>query len=471
LTLEPIAAMNAAIPAEIRLLNLAMVDIGAGTSDIAICREGSVVGYTMVTQAGDEITEKIMRTFLVDFKTAENIKRNLHTEETVNYVNVLGIEESISSAEIAEAIDEQMNELASAISTQILELNGGAPSALFMAGGGSKLSGLVDKMTEALGMDRKRIALAGSNYAKTAFSEEYDLNNPEYATPLGIAVSAGMGLLSDSYVVFLNGSPAKLFRNGLLNLRDILMMNGYTYADFVGRTGRNLSVTLDGKKLVFYGQPAAPAVLRINDEETSISSAVHAGDRIDFIPAKEGMPAERTLRDILGADYKGSVLVNNTEASLDTQLKNGDIILTTKAPVSLNLENAERFSQEYKDANASKNAEDKSMPLSLKDFEDEPEDEEEDDGRVEVISISAEEADIKEAPSVELKPLFVFLNNTPLVLPGKDSGDPYYVMDLLQHTKIDFQNLDKPVKMQVNGESCSFQTMLKDNDSVVIVPE
>ncbi len=40
MTLEPIAAMNSAIPAELRLLNLALVDIGAGTTDIAICRSG-----------------------------------------------------------------------------------------------------------------------------------------------------------------------------------------------------------------------------------------------------------------------------------------------------------------------------------------------------------------------------------------------------------------------------------------------
>lgn len=39
MTLEPIAAMNAAIPAELRLLNLALVDIGAGTTDIAVCRD------------------------------------------------------------------------------------------------------------------------------------------------------------------------------------------------------------------------------------------------------------------------------------------------------------------------------------------------------------------------------------------------------------------------------------------------
>jgi len=36
LTLEPIAAINAIIPPDMRRLNLALVDIGAGTSDIAL---------------------------------------------------------------------------------------------------------------------------------------------------------------------------------------------------------------------------------------------------------------------------------------------------------------------------------------------------------------------------------------------------------------------------------------------------
>ena len=56
MTLEPIAAMNAAIPAELRLLNLAMVDIGAGTTDIALCRDGSVVGYTMASVTSSPAT-------------------------------------------------------------------------------------------------------------------------------------------------------------------------------------------------------------------------------------------------------------------------------------------------------------------------------------------------------------------------------------------------------------------------------
>ena len=76
LTLEPIAAMEAAIPKNLRLLNLVLVDIGAGTSDIAISSKDTISAYGMVPLAGDEATEAIAQAFLVDFNTAERIKRN-----------------------------------------------------------------------------------------------------------------------------------------------------------------------------------------------------------------------------------------------------------------------------------------------------------------------------------------------------------------------------------------------------------
>ena len=214
MTLEPIAAMNAAIPHELRLLNLALVDIGAGTTDIAICRDGSVVGYTMATVAGDEVTEALMRSYLVDFKTAEQIKRSMgETDELIRCRNILGQEERVSAAEAAQVIQEPMDHLAQAIAKQILGANGAAPSAVFLAGGGSKLSGLREKVAERLEMDEKRVAIAGNNFSLSAYSDDMELEKPEYTTPLGIAISAALGLLNDSYVVILNGQPAKLFRN------------------------------------------------------------------------------------------------------------------------------------------------------------------------------------------------------------------------------------------------------------------
>ena len=77
LTLEPIAAINVLIPPSMRRLNVALVDIGAGTSDIAITDSGTVIAYGMVPIAGDEVTEAISDQYLLDFPMAEKAKREL----------------------------------------------------------------------------------------------------------------------------------------------------------------------------------------------------------------------------------------------------------------------------------------------------------------------------------------------------------------------------------------------------------
>ena len=207
ITLEPIAAINAAIPENLRLLNLALVDIGAGTSDIAACTSGSVTGYTMATVAGDEITEAIMKEYLVDFETAERIKARIPLEDELTFSNILGIQQSVSQAQILQSIQHTSSLLCKEIADKILEINGGAPSALFLAGGGSKLAGLKDELTKTLGMDESRVAIAGNYFHASAYSTEFDLNNPEYATPLGIVISSGLNLINDSFRVVLNGRP------------------------------------------------------------------------------------------------------------------------------------------------------------------------------------------------------------------------------------------------------------------------
>jgi hypothetical protein len=370
----------------------------------------------MATVAGDEITEAIMRTFLVDFQTAERIKRGLGETGEIKYKNILGLEETTSSEAVTAAISEPMENLAKAIAQQVVEVNGGAPSAVFLAGGGSKLLGLRETVAESLHMDGKRVAIAGNNFSMSAFSETLELENPEYATPLGIAVSAGLGLLNDSYVVTLNGQPAKLFRNGALTLRDILLMNGYVYADILGKTGKNLSVTLNGKRMAFRGDPAVPATLRVNGADAPLAYIVHAGDQIQFIPAKNGADARRTLGQLLGEGFHGRVLVNEREVPLDTPLRQEDVVLTS----------ARRSGE--------KNTE-KAPPT-------------------------------RKSAAAQL--LHVTLNRSPLVLEPKESGMPYLLMDLLQYSGLDVEHLDSTVKLEVNGTECGFQYELKENDTVTI---
>lgn len=468
MTLEPIAAMNAAIPAELRLLNLALVDIGAGTSDIALCRDGSIVGYTMVTQAGDEITETIMRAFLVDFQTAEQIKRGAAQEDLIHYTNILGLEERVSPQEVQEVIREPMDRLANAIAQQILEINGGAPSALFLAGGGSKLADLRAKLAAIMGMEEKRVALAGNNFARSAFAESIDLNNPEYATPLGIAVSAGMGLLNDSYVVKLNGQTAKLFRNGTLTLRDILLMNGYSYSDLVGKTGQSLSVTIDGRRVMYRGEPASPASLKVNGQDATITTVINAGDHIDFVPAQNGANAEKTLADVLGKDFVGRALVNNVEVPHNTRLRQGDAVLTLRKVVLQQNTDAASEAETASERQPVRPITQETEPFRKLNAESQPE-----NAAAAPIPEAERIPEKVEAP-VQLpvrRDLSIFFNEEPFFLPGKESGEPYYLMDLLEYSGIDFKNLDRRVRMEVNGQECGFQTALQQGDHVLIRPE
>lgn len=458
LTLEPIAAMNAAIPAELRLLNLALVDIGAGTTDIAICRDGSIVGYTMATIAGDEVTEAIMKAFLVDFATAETIKRSLGESKEIRYTDILGLENTAKEKDVRMIIQEPMDRLANAIAGQVLEVNQGtSPSALFLAGGGSKLNGLQEKVAENLKMDPRRVAIAGANFAKTAYADTIDLANPEYATPLGIAVSAGLGLLNDSYIVTLNGETAKLFRSGVLTLRDILQMNGYTYSDMIGRSGRNLSVTLDGQRMVLRGEPAVPAILLVNDEEASISQIIHAGDQVTFTPARSGADAAKTVGQLLGMDFSGKVLVNNQEVSLDAPLQSGDVILTLEKPQKSS--KPESVTRQTSTSQTQPKSQMAKSTKSIEPTQTKP---------PVVLKPELEKTEVSKSFSPPVFSFEVLLNGKLLQLPVKESGQPYYLMDLLEHSGLDLDHLEKPVQMTVNGQACGFSQILRKGDVVSI---
>ena len=418
LTLEPIAALNAAIPGDIRLLNLVLADIGAGTSDIAACRDGSVVGYTMATVAGDEITELLMRSLLIDFQTAEVLKMGIGQSEPIPYTDILGLPHEATTEQLEELVAPAVTALAKELAGQIANLNGRAPSAVFLAGGGCKLRGLREQVAAELKMDPARVATAGNHFERNAFSEEYDLNDPEYATPLGIAISAGLGLINDSYVILLNGAPAKLFRSGSLTMRDILLTNGYRYADLMGRTGANLSFTLNGERKFFAGRLAVPPVILLNGELATLTDLVHAGDSIDFTPARPGADAQRTLGDVLGEDFNGTITRNGEEVTLDDWIHTGDNIWTDATP-------RETTAQTRASAAGPQSTE--------------------------------------TAP-----PLTLVMNGSAMTLPGKESGDPYYLMDLLEYSGLDFNHLDKPVELLVNGDYGQFSQRIYENDQVII---
>src|SRR5690606_25974749 len=101
LTLEPIAALNLAVPDSMRQLNIALIDIGAGTSDIAIVDKNTIRGYGMIPMAGDQITETICEAFLLDFHTGEEVKRQLcQPAETISFCDITRHVQSVPREQI-----------------------------------------------------------------------------------------------------------------------------------------------------------------------------------------------------------------------------------------------------------------------------------------------------------------------------------------------------------------------------------
>ena len=439
LTLEPIAALNAAIPPQLRLLNLVLVDIGAGTSDIAACRDGNVVGYTMATVAGDEISEALMRAYLIDYDTAERIKTELSADTIVEFQDVVGFDQAVPAEEILEKADPAIGSLVGEIARRVLELNGGPPSALFLAGGGSKLSGLCARVAEALEMDTKRVALAGGHFKTTCFADGIPLDDPEYATPLGIAVSSCLGLISDSSRVFLNDAPARLFRSGQLTLLELLMMNGYSYANLIGRTGKSLSLYVDGKRISYHGSPPTAAHLAVNGVEVQPSRIIYAGDNIEFVPAVDGEDRAMTAGELASLLSVETVYSHGEPLPPDRALRSGDRI-TTVPPVSRTVSHQPAPEEEESPAQT-----EPAVPAApVKPAPEEP------------------------AEAIIPQSLCLRLNGNELILPPKQDGAPYYLMDLLEHSGLDFDHLSGPVSLLVNGVESLFQQVISPGDEVEI---
>ena len=475
MTLEPIAAINAAIPKDLRLLNLALIDIGAGTSDIAVCRDGAVTGYTMATVAGDEITEVLMKQFLVDFQTAEQIKMQYAAQESLTFTNILGLEETVSRAQIEQLLTEPIGHLAGEIVKRVTELNNGAPSAVFLAGGGSKLAGLKEAVSEKFNMDAKRVAIAGGNFRLSAFSDQYDLNNPEYTTPLGIAVSSGLRLLQDSLQILLNGKPAKIFKSGTLKVIDVLMMNGYVYSHILGHSGKSVTVTVEGEKKVFYGERAIPAILKLNGVDASISDTVQVGDRVDFKPAVSGQDAQPTAAECLPdgiSTEEWDICINGEIAAPETGVKNGDEIsfrkrvrIETAQPLQTQPEPEAETAPTVQPAPIIQSVQAEAVPTIQSAQPHMPE----------TLAAHAAQGLSPETPSETQQAavqttgsMQVTLNDKPLTLPPKVGGEPYYLMDLLEFSNLDFDNLNASVSLRVNGEESGFLQEIRHHDVIEI---
>lgn len=307
MTLEPIAAINVAIPENYRMLNIALVDVGAGTSDISITRDGSIIAYGMIPHAGDEMTEVIVQHFLVDFNMAESIKLQSTTSDTVTYKDIMSIEHTIPAQDVWDVAAPVVDNIAQEVSAKIRELNGDKTvSACFVVGGGGKIHGFTEKLAEDLDLPEERVALRGEEVLGDVTFEQEDIKkDPLLVTPIGICLNY-YDQRNNFIMVRFNGERIKLYDNNRLTIVDAALQAGFSNDELFPKRGTPINFTVNGVARLVRGEAGEGAVVTMNGKPASINTPLEPNSEIVIEPSKAGEAAEYKISQL--DEYNHSVI-------------------------------------------------------------------------------------------------------------------------------------------------------------------
>ena len=307
MTLEPIAAINVAIPENYRMLNIALVDVGAGTSDISITRDGSIIAYGMIPHAGDELTEVIVQHFLVDFNMAESIKLQSTTSDTVTYKDIMSIEHTIPAKDVWDVAAPVVDNIAQEVSAKIRELNGDKTvSACFVVGGGGKIHGFTEKLAEDLDLPEERVALRGEEVLGDVTFEQEDIKkDPLLVTPIGICLNY-YDQRNNFIMVRFNGERIKLYDNNRLTIVDAALQAGFPNDELFPKRGTPINFTVNGVARLVRGEAGEGAVVTMNGKPASINTPLEPNSEIIIEPSTAGDAAEYKISQL--DEYNHSVI-------------------------------------------------------------------------------------------------------------------------------------------------------------------
>ena len=316
LTLEPIAAIQLAIPERFRMLNIALLDVGAGTSDISITNDGCILAYGMIPMAGDLLTETIAKHCLVDFATAEQIKRDAGMMEEISYMDIMLLPQKITSEEVKRITSDVINEMASRAAEKIKALNGDkAVSAVFIVGGGGKMPGYTEAIAEKLGIAKERVALRGEEVMQQIVFEEEVVKDSLLVTPIGICLNFYEQSNNFIFVNF-NETRIKIYDNNKLTVADAAMQAQFPNDGLFPKRGSALNFTVNGKQKMARGQLGETAVITVNGEPADINTPIHANDVIKVVESTAGEPGHMTIGELPEITETLGIFVNEKKVEV-----------------------------------------------------------------------------------------------------------------------------------------------------------
>lgn len=189
--LEPIATGEAVLSPAEKELGVCLVDIGGGTSDLAVFVNGAIYYSAVIPVGGNHVTNDVAYGLTVDHEEAERLKTesgnamiDLVPEDDVITVQQVGREEKrkLRRRALVQIIEPRMQELFQLVHDELARADclGHIPVGLVVTGGGSQLQGCVEVAQQVIGMPIR----IGKPHSLGGLGET--LAHPMYATAVGL---------------------------------------------------------------------------------------------------------------------------------------------------------------------------------------------------------------------------------------------------------------------------------------------
>jgi cell division ATPase FtsA len=282
ITVEPIAIGRALFGLTPPPGNFAVIDIGAGTSDIALLSPDGLSGVASVPLAGDTITEVIAKKLGLSYLEADRVKRDPDTP----VIDLWGAKKTWSAREILRSAEDGVAKLVEGLAAALRDLDSERRlDGVILVGGGSLWSDLPERLADAIGLSEERVRVRPSETVPGIEDQTGLLRGPAFLTVLGIILSEATAYRVTRVTV--NGRealqvaagttrPGAESSGGTLTVAEAIKAAGEDPIDYFGEPGE---ARVEGDSITPGGVGGDP-VITVSGATATLDTRVSSGDTI-----------------------------------------------------------------------------------------------------------------------------------------------------------------------------------------------
>ncbi len=195
LVLAPLAASEACLSKRQKELGVALIDLGAGTTNIAVFEENNLLHTAVLPIGGMHITNDVAIGLRCTIDTAEKVKllfghassKDVAKGQEIDLATIDEQEQDrVSKSEVVEIVEARLEEIFEHANRELKKINrdGKLPAGVVLSGGGSNLPGLVDFVKREMRLPAQ-IGVVNVN------SVIDQVSDPVFATAVGLVLWGG----------------------------------------------------------------------------------------------------------------------------------------------------------------------------------------------------------------------------------------------------------------------------------------